>query len=342
MTKRKLVCNGIVVTAVIAVLPLFEVHAATNNCVQTIVPRDEAYTGILIDTHFHIPQTVDATKNQPELGRNVTWDDIVCTLKAERTKTVFAFFPVYEDFDYDIFIDEARLAKQQYPKRFVPFIMPPTSDDDPPTVRAKKLKRMLQGTGNLFNGYGEIGLYALPNRDPYPPTKRIFQKIYPIVRNRQLIVYFHPGDDQAEAFAQTLAAHPNIQFVVHGDQIQPYIDALMDSYPNIYYTVDMLYGDQYLLRSEVTKQEFLDALADTNSLLEQDWATWKELIEAHPNRFMWGTDRGDTVWTFDAEVGQTLANHGRAFIAGLDPAVQEKFAYKNARRLMKKNRWNGQ
>lgn len=340
MKRGAFVRRGICIAAAVAVLPLFGVSAATNDCVQTITPRDDAYSGILIDTHFHIPQTVDATKKQPELGRNVSWEEMVCTLKAEGTKTVFGFFPVYEDFDYDIFIDEARLAKKQYPKRFVPFIMPPTSDDDPPTVHAKKLKRMLKGTGNLFNGYGEIGLYALPDRDPYPPTKRIFRNIYPIVRNRQLIVYFHPGDNQAEAFAQTLAARPNIQFVVHGDQIQPYIDELMDNYPNIYYTVDMLYGDQYLLRPGVTKQEFLDALSDTDALLEQDWATWKELIEAHPNRFMWGTDRGDTVWTFDAEVGQTLANHARAFIAGLDPAVQEKFAYKNARRLMKKSGWN--
>lgn len=305
-----------------------------TNCVQTIPPPDGAYAGILIDTHFHIPQTTDATKDQPELGRNVTLADITCTLKAEGTKSVFAFFPVYEDFAYDLFIREARRAETNYPKRFVPFLMPPTSDDNPPTVGATKLKKMLNTDKGLFQGYGEIGLYEFNDGIDYPPTSNIFKRIYPVVRRHKLMVYFHPGEEQAEEFAKTLAAHPNINFIVHGDQIQPYIAELMDNYDNIYYSVDMLYGDQYLLRPEVTKQEFLDAVADTETLLAIDWATWKPLIEEHPTRFMWSTDRGDTVWTFDAEVGQTLANHGRAFIAGLDPAVQELFAYKNARRLM--------
>lgn len=309
-------------------------QAATSDCTQTMPPPDGAYAGILIDTHFHIPQTVDAQPGQPELGKNITLADIACTLKTEGTKSVFAFFPVYEDFDYAIFVREARRAETKYPKRFVPFIMPPTSDDNPPTVGATKLKKMLNTDKGLFQGYGEIGLYEFDDRIDYPPTSDIFKRIYPVVRNNNLMVYFHPGEEQAEEFAKTLAAQPNINFIVHGDQIQPYIDELMDNYDNIYYSVDMLYGDQYLLRPEVSKQEFLDAVADTETLLAIDWATWKPLIEAHPTRYMWSTDRGDAVWTFDAEVGQTLANHARAFIAGLDPAVQELFAYKNARRLM--------
>ena len=307
---------------------------AAGECAQTIPPREDAYAGILIDTHFHIPQTVDAQPGQPELGTNVTLADIACTLKTEGTKSVFAFFPVFEGFDYEVFIKEARTAEGKYPKRFVPFVMPPTSDDNPPTVTAKYLKQMLNSARGLFQGYGEIGLYEFDEGVDYPPTSKIFKKIYPVVRNHNLMVYFHPGEDQSQQFAKTLAAHPNINFIVHGDEIQPYIDELMDQYDNIYYSVDILYGDQYRLRPEVTKQEFLDAVADTDTLLQIDWATWKPLIEAHPTRYMWSTDRGDAVWTFDAEVGQTLANHGRAFIAGLDPAVQELFAYKNARRLM--------
>ncbi|MBI4407499.1 MAG: amidohydrolase family protein [Candidatus Kerfeldbacteria bacterium] len=316
-------------------LSVTTVTAATDDCIQTITPADDAYTGILIDTHFHIPQTVDAAGKQPELGKNITLAEIACTLKAEGTKSVFAFFPVYEDFDYEIFIKEARRAEANYPKRFVPFLMPPTSDDDPPTANAKTLKQMLNSAPGLFQGYGEIGLYSFNDGPQYPPTAQIFKNIYPVVRNHNLMVYFHPGQEQSEEFAQTLAAHPNINFIVHGDQIQPYIDELMNNYDNIYYSVDMLYGDQYLLRPEVTKQEFLDAVADTDTLLQIDWATWKPLIEAHPTRFMWSTDRGDAVWTFDQEVGETLANHARAFIAGLDPAAQELFAYKNARRLMR-------
>ena len=99
-----------------------------------------------------------------------------------------------------------------------------------------------------------------------------------------------------------------------------------------------LYGDQYLLNTRETKQSFLAALADFEPLLEKDLAAWKELIEEHPDRFVWGTDRGDAVWTFDREVGRTLVDYGRAFIGRLDPGVQAKFAYQNAETLISKAR----
>ena len=47
---------------------------------------------------------------------------------------------------------------------------------------------------------------------------------------------------------------------------------------------------------------------------------------------------GVAIWSFDKEVGWTLADYGRHFIALLDPDVQEKFAYKNAKKLIKKTR----
>jgi len=57
------------------------------------------------------------------------------------------------------------------------------------------------------------------------------------------------------------------------------------------------------------------------------------LIEGHPDKFLWGTDRA-FAWHFDDDVGALLDESARAFIVQLDPAVQEKFAYKNAERLL--------
>ena len=51
---------------------------------------------------------------------------------------------------------------------------------------------------------------------------------------------------------------------------------------------------------------------------------------------MWGTDRGDIVWGYEEEVGQLLAEFGRALIGRLDPAVQDRVAYKNAEFLANK------
>lgn len=314
--------------------------AKASECSPSRNHRDASwkpyYDGRLIDSHFHIPSPLDIEPPRPVLGNNVTLADIDCTLKSEGTSNIFAFFPVFTSFSYQNFIDWTHKAEARYPKRFVPFIMPPGKDDVPPTMGATKLKKMLKHNRGLFQGYGEIGLYDLPNRraDDYAPDATIFQKIYPVVRQHKLMVYFHPGDNQVDNFEKTLADNPDINFLVHGDQIQNDISNLMDQYSNIYYSVDMLYGDQYLLRADGTKQAFLDGFTDFETIMAIDLATWKPLIEAHPNRFLWSTDRGDAVWTFDRNVGYTLANYGRAFIARLDPAVQEKFAYKNAERLM--------
>ena len=60
---------------------------------------------------------------------------------------------------------------------------------------------------------------------------------------------------------------------------------------------------------------------------------WKQIIEAHPDQFTWGSDRWYT-WHFDPGVSGLVVEFGRAFIGRLDPAVQEKFAYKNAERML--------
>ena len=109
----------------------------------------------------------------------------------------------------------------------------------------------------------------------------------------------------------------------------------MDAFPNVYYTVDALYGDQYLLHPREDAASFLTKTNDYAPLLEIDVADWKEVIEAHPDRFMWGTDRrGIVIWAWDLEVGLRLTDYARAFIGQLDPDVQDLFAYRNAERLI--------
>jgi predicted TIM-barrel fold metal-dependent hydrolase len=189
----------------------------------------------------------------------------------------------------------------------------------------------------LFQGYGEIGLYTISGTRgvEFPPDAEVFQEIYLVIREHGLIVYFHPGNGHGDGLAAALAANPDITFIVHGDQIENDIGGLMDRFPNIYYTVDAIYGDQYLLRPEETIESFLAATSDYGPLLEADLAKWKDIITRHPDRFMWGTDRGGSaVWTYDHRVASRLVDYARAFIGGLDPDVQERFAYQNASQLI--------
>ena len=90
------------------------------------------------------------------------------------------------------------------------------------------------------------------------------------------------------------------------------------------------------MRGGESKSRFLATLRDYEPLIEKDLATWQELIETYPDRFMWATDRGVRagLYTYDADVGQILVDYARKFIGRLDPGVQENFAYKNAQRIL--------
>ncbi|QQG39656.1 MAG: amidohydrolase family protein [Candidatus Aenigmatarchaeota archaeon] len=303
------------------------------------------YKGPLIDTHLHIPSIPtsppgeeDEEEDQfPRLGVNVKVADVVCTLKHENTKSAFVFFPVSRD-EYEISVEVVNRTMRTYDV-FVPFIMPPDDDGSPtgyPTVDADKLEKMIGVYPELFEGYGEIGLYERRGgAAELPPDSERLTNIYPIVREHELAVYFHPGEDQEESLERVLDAYPDVNFIVHGEQIEDEIAGLMSRHDNVYFTVNDLYGDQYLLHPGEDVDSFLAATDEYEPLLEKDLGTWKSRIEAHPDQFVWGTDRGGiAVWTFDKAVGERLNDYGRAFIGRLNPDVQEKFAYRNAERIV--------
>ncbi len=328
----------------------------SSDCNPVSGPKfgGNAYAGMLIDSHYHIPAISDDPFREvfddswPTLGVNIDIKDIACTLEQEGTSKVFAFFPVYPQIPMPM-MEIASRTMQLYPERFVPFIMPPDGDNDKdgsPTVDADELREMLGTYPGLFRGYGEIGLYERKGgAKELPPDSQRLLDIYPVIRENNLAVYFHLGEGQRESFERVLEENPDINFIFHGDQLILYeegvqylynIDGILSNHPNAYYTIDELYGDEWMLRPSVSKQQFLEYLENYEVLLEEDLATWKGIIERHPDQFMWGTDRSDQVlWSHDPEIGQALSNYARAFIARLSPEVQEKFAYRNAESLLK-------
>ncbi|MCR4260779.1 MAG: amidohydrolase [Candidatus Colwellbacteria bacterium] len=337
-----------------------EAALASKDCKlkEEIELYPNSYQGDLIDTHIHIPSIPDgpfggSDNERPSMGANVGMVDYICMMENENTKMVFAFFPVMEPI-----IEESVLivkkTMEKYPERFVPFIMPPERDDKPdgfPTVAAPDLEEMLAVYPKLFRGYGEIGLYERgdhggPKGAPeLSPDSERLNKIYPIVRENNLLVYFHLGQGQKEGFEKILSDNPDINFIFHGDQLIPYeeegrqnlrhIDDILSRHPNAYYGVDELYGDVWILRPDVSKENFLAHFSDYESLLQKDLGTWKNFIERHPNQVLWGTDRGVNVpWSLDSEVGLALTRYTRAFIGRLSLEVREKYAYKNAEKLL--------
>lgn len=337
-----------------------EAALAPVECIDVIKPNfGQTYQGTLIDTHYHIANIPDdpisevySNTEKPLLGVNIKIGNIICSLEKENTTKVFAFFPVYKEISEPMVkLVENTLSK--YPDKFIPFIMPPDRDDSPegfPTVDSITLNEMLNIKPGLFKGYGEIGLYERgdhggPKGAPeLPPDSQRLKEIYPLIRENKLIVYVHLGEGQKESFMRTLKDNPDINFIWHGDQLIKYekgaqnleaLDEILYNNPNAYYGIDELYGDVWLLRPEISKEEFFTHFNNYEKILEKDLVTWKEFIENHPDQVLWGTDRGwSAPWSSDEDVGIVLATYSRAFIAKLNPDVQEKFAHKNAEKLL--------
>ena len=54
----------------------------------------------------------------------------------------------------------------------------------------------------------------------------------------------HPGRGHTDNLEKVLKEHPQIEFIVHGEQIENDIGDLMEKYSNVFLTVNDLYGDQ--------------------------------------------------------------------------------------------------
>ncbi len=327
------------------------------------------YAGPLFDTHLHMPHLPDSPIGTmpgeqdlegfaesgyaggnleppppgviPRAGENITMSEIACTLRYEGTNAAFAYFQVFPN-NQGPLVELASRTVDRYPDLLVPFINPPGRVDGQATIEVAGLAEYLDINPGFFRGYGEIPLYAQEGSGagPFSPDNPVLQEIYPLVERDRMIVYFHGGDNQAVELARILNDHPDTNFIVHGDQAQYDVPPLMDRFPNLYYTVDALYGDQWLLHDGFTAEEFLARTDDFEPLLEIDLADWKEVIEAHPDQFMWGTDRGGAVvWSWDRPVGLRLVDYARAFIGRLDPEVQELFAFGNAQRVAEASGW---
>ena len=309
----------------------------------------------MIDTHIHLQNLPGGVPGFPDdyytgdnLGIKRSMEEWVCMINVEGTKQVWGFFPVAEPIVQES-VDVVKMTLEKYSDLFVPFINPPGNVEA--TVSAEELEMMLNLELGLFKGYGEIGLYGNPNSPPLSPNSTILMEIYPVINMHKLIVYFHLGQGQKEAYENVARANPNITFVFHGgnlfnisetqagishdEKVLVLIEELLYNNPNIYYTVNELYGGDWLLELGRSKEKFLENFADYEALLEIDLPMWKGFIERHPDQVLWGTDRGGpTIWDKDPEVALALNNYTRVFIDRLDPIVQEKFAYKNAERLL--------
>ena len=312
-----------------------------QKCSREFSPQFNAapyYSGPLFDAHFHMPMLIDFSKieglsiehetnaiREPVLGKDVSLDKILCNFDKEKVKGAIGFVVGVEQLLEEM-LEIAESMKEESSGKINLFLMPVM-------FSTEGLESIEKSNKGLFKGYGEMAFYDQYYANALPDSP-VVMETYKVAEKHNLIVMIHPGRNQKSNIGNVLQKNPNVNFLLHGFEIENDIVDLMDKYPNVYFSIDsaVLYAMQGLFMG--SKEQFVSRFEqefDVN--MNRAVNKWKSAVEKHPDRFMWGSDRG-LPWHYDEDVSILFEEFGRAFIARLDPAVQEKFAYENAERLL--------
>lgn len=317
------------------------------ECNKTPAQRQFAsnpyYTGPLIDAHLHMPFTFQAPKAlyqqadwpAPTLEVEVAAGDIICGFDKGKINSAFGFYVVPSLLKGQA-LQPIKQVEQQYAGRITSFLMPAhVSGLD---LKPEEAEEILNSNKGLFKGYGEIAFYKGSFKGISPDDHSLLE-IYRIADKHNLIVMIHPDNGQQQAIEKILKTYTNVKFLLHGENMWPWIEEIIGVYPNAYYSIDAnlfdipnehtianIYGTQ--------KEEFVSEFRDNfDRILKVNVEIWEPRIEKYPDNYLWGTDRAFD-WHFEYDVGALLEEISRSFIGQLDPAVQEKFAYRNAEMLL--------
>jgi len=325
-------------------------NVAEGSCVVATYQRkfesDKYYEGTLIDAHVHMPMGSQIVKtvatavgfpNMPVMGNEISMADINCLMENEGITNILGFY-MMPKFGSGTSLSVFQKVDEVYPGKITPFFMPPP-------VKALDLsisetRKIIAGSDGFFKGIGELPLYQ-QSYDGVMPTDEYFRGLYKIAQDEGLIIMIHVSDRQQNAAEKVVQEFTDVKFLFHGEDYVEWIDYMMTSYENFYYSLDANISGIYSIANgrgehEITTQEYADYMGNNfEKVLGYAQNKWSATIEKHPDRFMWGTDRWFT-WTYEPELGKVLEEFGRVFIGGLDPSVQENFAHKNAEIILLK------
>src|SRR3989338_6780550 len=260
------------------------------------------YTGPLLDAHVHMPVSsalVSAVAMQlgfedmPTLG-DIPVDHIICVFDSEGITALFGFF-LMPNVAIGQTVRTIKDAEERFPGKIITFFMPPPIHSINP--EPGDVEEVLDDNAGLFRGYGEMAFEQGTFTEAHPEDPE-FLEMYDLADAHKLIVMMHPRADQKQAVERILKSHPTTNFLLHGDGSQAWIAQLMETYPNVYYSVDATITSIYWFAPQhddkgPTKEEWLAYFRQNfDSLLQNAVREWKPAIEAHPDRFLWAAEIG--------------------------------------------------
>jgi len=312
---------------------------------------EESYEGPLFDTHLHLTGT-DSEDNagveddklfiNPENA-----DGFFAMMDRQGVIGLIGFLPINHEYFVavpewtDPFMKQTELVVKRSCDRVFPFLFPDsligiTSRE---FFRTELIDQYIKDNSIPFRGIGEL---HVDGENPLYADIRLNDEVmldlYDYAAENNLIMMIHPRVSDLEDLHEALQHNRKTIFLLHsGEGVEKIIPPLLQENENLYYSIDadLLYP-YGIAMAGMTKEEFMNNLQSDGMyfrILASALHYWKPLIEAHPDRIIWGTDALWS-WHFEDEVYSELTFFARDFIGGLSPEVQEKFAYKNAERML--------
>ena len=244
-------------------------------------------------------------------------------------------------------------AVQKHPYRIIPFFNPGIGGEEVEQYLGEELTGMYKNTlaaskkivGNDFiKGFGEVETQEWSIRYNDPGIIELIN----LAKNNNINFMFHPVASKISDVQEMIEAYPNTIFLIHLyredlEKSKTQLIKIMQEHDNLFFSMDAAHiihiNNQDIIydydsaNKESSINQFVSAFdSKEKSLVNEAIAAYKPLVDAVPDKVMWGTEIGPE-YAFDSRVFDRAVKASRLVIAGFDQEDQEAVGYKNALRV---------
>ena len=244
-------------------------------------------------------------------------------------------------------------AAQKHPHRVVPFFNPGIGGEEVEKYLGEELTEIYTKTlaasqriaGKEFiRGLGEIETQEWSARHNDPKVLQLVN----LAKKNNINFMFHPVASKIDDVEKIIEAYPGTTFLIHMyredlDQSRNKLIKIMREHDNLYFSVDAAHilfedgNDIIYTYDSSNKQSAISKFVSTydrkeKSLINDAIKAYKPLVDAMPDKVMWGTEIGPA-YAFDPQVFDRAIKISRFVIAGFEKENQEAVGYKNALRV---------
>lgn len=288
-------------------------------------------SGAYIDSHTHLEggasgEDVEANEIARKLAARMEEHTVGCSV-------VLKGFPDWQE-DLEGEIDLYVEALEDYPGKFIPFFQ--LEVDEPSDLTIEALEDALAASeGRIdYAGYGELvfdeGEWAGTSL-----TSQVMRDLFEFAGEHDLVLLLDIASDQGSELKEMLGDYPDTIVLYQGNHIsRTNVKNWLQTYDNLYFTADVesmmvgldgfhSYGDSFVDEYDENVEEWVENAINT----------YVPIIEAAPDKVLWGTDVADA-FMFGSDEYDRVMDFTERFLEGLDEEYHDVFLFENSYELL--------